>query len=67
MAGLRRVLLGLWLEIRVIPVLLWSFTAITLGTALAWRDGDGIADGQHRRPGAGQALDRQAWGQAAPG
>ena len=45
MAGLRRVLLGLWLEIRVIPVLLWSFTAITLGTALAWRDGDGIAVG----------------------
>ncbi len=43
MAGLRRVLLGLWLEIRVIPVLLWSFTAITLGTALAWRDGDGIS------------------------
>lgn len=34
----RRVLLGLWLEIRVIPVLLWSFTAITLGTALAWHD-----------------------------
>ncbi|HSJ73000.1 MAG TPA: prenyltransferase [Miltoncostaeaceae bacterium] len=45
MAGLRRVLLGLWLEIRVIPVLLWSFTAITLGTALAWRDGDGVAVG----------------------
>lgn len=45
MAGLRRVLLGLWLEIRVIPVLLWSFTAITLGTALAWRDGDGIVVG----------------------
>ena len=45
MAGLRRVLLGLWLEIRVIPVLLWSFTAITLGTALAWHDGDGIAVG----------------------
>jgi 1,4-dihydroxy-2-naphthoate octaprenyltransferase len=43
MAGLRRVLLGLWLEIRVIPVLLWSFTAITLGTALAWRDGDGVS------------------------
>lgn len=43
MAGLRRVLLGLWLEIRIIPVLLWSFTAITLGTALAWRDGDGVS------------------------
>src|SRR6476646_9011276 len=25
---------GLWLELRVIPVLLWSFSAITLGTAL---------------------------------
>lgn len=36
-----RVLLGLWLEVRVIPVLLWSFTAITLGTALAWRDAGG--------------------------
>ncbi len=36
-------LLGLWLEIRVIPVLLWSFTAITLGTALAWHDGGGIS------------------------
>lgn len=34
-------LLGLYLEIRVIPVLLWSVTAITLGTALAWRDGAG--------------------------
>ena len=43
MADVRRVLLGLWLEIRVIPVLLWSFTAITLGTALAWHDGDGIS------------------------
>ena len=43
MAGLGRVLLGLWLEIRVIPVLLWSFTAITLGTALAWHDGGGIS------------------------
>jgi 1,4-dihydroxy-2-naphthoate octaprenyltransferase len=26
---------GLWLEVRVIPVLLWSFSALTLGTALA--------------------------------
>ena len=30
---------GLWLELRVIPVLLWSFSAITLGTALAAHDG----------------------------
>jgi 1,4-dihydroxy-2-naphthoate octaprenyltransferase len=29
---------GLWLEVRVIPVLLWSFSALTLGTALAARD-----------------------------
>lgn len=43
MGALRRALLGLWLEIRVIPVLQWSFTAITLGTALAWRDGGGIS------------------------
>jgi 1,4-dihydroxy-2-naphthoate octaprenyltransferase len=43
MSARRRVLLGLWLELRVIPVLLWSFTAITLGTALAWRDGGGIS------------------------
>lgn len=42
MGIVRRILLGLWLEIRVIPVLLWSFTAITLGTALAWHDGGGI-------------------------
>ncbi len=26
---------GVWLELRVIPVLLWSFSAITLGTALS--------------------------------
>jgi 1,4-dihydroxy-2-naphthoate octaprenyltransferase len=43
MAALRRTLLGLWLEIRIIPVLLWSFTAITLGTALAWSDGGGVS------------------------
>jgi 1,4-dihydroxy-2-naphthoate octaprenyltransferase len=41
MAAVRRALLGLWLEVRVIPVLLWSFTAITLGTGLAWSDGGG--------------------------
>jgi 1,4-dihydroxy-2-naphthoate polyprenyltransferase len=28
---------GLWLEVRIIPVLLWSFSALTLGTALASR------------------------------
>ena len=39
----RRALLGFWLEIRVIPVLLWSYTAITLGTAMAWADGGGIS------------------------
>ena len=41
--SLRRALLGLWLEIRVIPVLLWSYTAITLGTAMAWLDEGGIS------------------------
>jgi 1,4-dihydroxy-2-naphthoate polyprenyltransferase len=29
---------GLWLEVRVIPVLLWSFSALTVGTALAAHD-----------------------------
>lgn len=32
-------MLGLYLEVRIIPVLLWSFTGITVGTALAWTDG----------------------------
>lgn len=32
----RRRLLGVYLELRAVPVLLWSYTAITLGTALAW-------------------------------
>ena len=27
---------GVYLELRVVPVLLWSFSAITLGSALAW-------------------------------
>jgi 1,4-dihydroxy-2-naphthoate octaprenyltransferase len=31
---------GLWLELRVIPVLLWSFSAITIGTALASSHGE---------------------------
>jgi 1,4-dihydroxy-2-naphthoate polyprenyltransferase len=31
---------GLWLEVRVIPVLLWSFSALSVGTALAARDRD---------------------------
>ena len=31
---------GLWLEVRIIPVLLWSFSALTLGTALAARGHD---------------------------
>ena len=37
----RRRLIGGYLELRVIPVLLWSFSAITLGTALAWNDAAG--------------------------
>jgi|1186.fasta_scaffold02344_2 1,4-dihydroxy-2-naphthoate octaprenyltransferase len=35
MVGTMSRLRGIWLELRVIPVLLWSFSAITLGTALA--------------------------------
>jgi 1,4-dihydroxy-2-naphthoate octaprenyltransferase len=34
-----RMLRGLWLELRVVPVLLWSYGALTLGTALAWHAG----------------------------
>ena len=41
--SVRRALLGFWLEIRVIPVLLWSYTAITLGTAMAWAGEGGIS------------------------
>lgn len=32
----RRILLGGFLEFRLIPVLLWSYTSVVLGTALAW-------------------------------
>ncbi|MCU0306567.1 MAG: prenyltransferase [Thermoleophilia bacterium] len=39
MAPLLRLAVGLWLEVRVIPVLMWSYSAVTLGTAVAWRDG----------------------------
>jgi 1,4-dihydroxy-2-naphthoate octaprenyltransferase len=35
-----RVLRGIWLELRVIPVLLWSASALTLGTALGARGSD---------------------------
>jgi 1,4-dihydroxy-2-naphthoate octaprenyltransferase len=34
-----RILRGVWLEIRVIPVLLWSYAALTVGTGLAFRAG----------------------------
>ena len=33
---LHRKLLGWFLEFRLIPVLLWSYTSVALGTALAW-------------------------------
>jgi 1,4-dihydroxy-2-naphthoate octaprenyltransferase len=36
-----RVVRGLWVEVRVVPVLLWSFSALTLGTALAGSAPDG--------------------------
>jgi 1,4-dihydroxy-2-naphthoate polyprenyltransferase len=31
-----RVLIGVYLELRVVPVMLWSFSAITLGSSLGW-------------------------------
>jgi 1,4-dihydroxy-2-naphthoate octaprenyltransferase len=34
-----RILRGVWLEIRVIPVLLWSYAALTVGSGLAFRAG----------------------------
>jgi 1,4-dihydroxy-2-naphthoate polyprenyltransferase len=34
-----RILRGVWLEIRVIPVLLWSYAALTVGTGLAFHAG----------------------------
>jgi 1,4-dihydroxy-2-naphthoate octaprenyltransferase len=34
-----QILRGVWLEIRVIPVLLWSYAALTVGSGLAFRDG----------------------------
>ena len=38
-----RLVLGVFLEFRLIPVLLWSFTAVTLGTALAYHE-SGLLD-----------------------
>lgn len=38
-------ILGVYLEIRIIPVLLWSYSAVTLGTAIAWRGGGGSVPG----------------------
>ncbi len=43
MSGLRRALLGVYLELRIVPVLMWSFTAITLGTGLAAASGASIS------------------------
>lgn len=34
--GWQRAAVGIVLELRVVPVLLWSFSAITLGSALGW-------------------------------
>ena len=41
--SMERTLRGLWLEVRVIPVLLWSFSALTVGTALG-ADRAGVLD-----------------------
>src|SRR5437867_6147916 len=38
----RRKALGWFLEFRTIPVLLWSYTSVSLGTALAFLDGGRI-------------------------
>jgi len=38
-----RLALGVFLEFRLIPVLLWSFTAVTLGTAVAYHEA-GVLD-----------------------
>jgi 1,4-dihydroxy-2-naphthoate octaprenyltransferase len=38
-----RLALGVFLEFRLIPVILWSFTAVTLGTALAYHE-QGLLD-----------------------
>lgn len=40
--GWRRKALGWFLEFRTIPVLLWSYTSVALGTALAFLDGGRI-------------------------
>lgn len=40
-------LVGLYLEVRVIPVLLWSFTGITLGTAFAVHEGATLRVGDY--------------------
>ncbi len=42
MGPLQRRLLGAYLEVRVVPVLLWSYTAITLGTAVAVHQGHAL-------------------------
>jgi 1,4-dihydroxy-2-naphthoate octaprenyltransferase len=34
-----RIVRGVWLEVRVIPVLLWSYAALTVGSGLAFRAG----------------------------
>ncbi len=36
LARWKRKLVGCYLELRVVPVLLWSFSAITLGSAFGW-------------------------------
>lgn len=40
-------MLGIYLEVRVIPVLLWSFTGLTLGTALAVHEGAALHVGDY--------------------
>lgn len=42
-SSLRRALFGFYLEVRIVPVLMWSFTAITLGTGLAAASGADVS------------------------
>lgn len=44
---LARMLVGTWLEVRVVPVLLWSFTGVTLGTAIGWNAPGGASVGAY--------------------
>lgn len=58
--GWRRVALGVFLEFRLIPVLLWSFTSVGIGTALASFE-TGRLDVSWLAVALGLALLAQGW------